>query len=131
MTVHENSGYENMVPSTPLADRWAAHATEIGLPVMPNAPDERMGSTDMGNISQVIPSIHPYVAIAPEGTPGHSIVFRDAAATPPALENALKAAKAMALTAIDVLTDRDLLESSRREFEKRRTEGVVRGRAMG
>ena len=128
VTVHENSGYENMVPSAPLAQRWAAHASEQGLAVMTSAPDERMGSTDMGNVSQVVPSIHPYVAIAPEGTPGHSTVFRDAAATPQALENALKAAKAMALTAVDVLLDRDLLESAKNEFEKRRREGVVRGR---
>jgi len=131
VTVHENSGYENMVPSTPLSERWAAHASDLGIAVMPSAPDERMGSTDMGNISQVIPAIHPYIAIAPEGTPGHSTLFRDAAATGPALENALKAAKAMALAAVDILADRDLLESSRLEFERRRKEGVVRGRTMG
>ena len=129
VTVHENSGYENMVPSTPLAERWASHIGDLGIPVMPSTPDERMGSTDMGNISQVMPAIHPYIAIAPEGTPGHSTAFRDVAATPPALQNALVAAKAMALTAIDVLTDRALLESARDEFEKRRRDGIVRGKA--
>ena len=129
VTVHENSGYENMVPSTPLAERWAAHANDLGIPVMTSPPDERMGSTDMGNVSQVIPAIHPYIAIAPEGTPGHSTVFRDAAATPQALDNALKAAKAMALTAVDVLSERQLLDSTTEEFERRRKEGVVRGRA--
>jgi len=128
ITVHENSGYENMVPSTPLAERWAAHLGELGIPVMPSALDERMGSTDMGNISQVLPAIHPYIAIAPEGTPGHSTAFRDAAGTAPALENAFAAAKAMALTAIDVLTDKALLESAREEFDRRRREGVVHGR---
>jgi len=128
VTIHENSGYENMVPSSPLADRWAQHASEQGLQVMAGAPDERMGSTDMGNVSQVIPAIHPYIAIAPEGTPGHSTLFRDAAGTPEALANALKAAKAMALTAVDVLADRELLERAKVEFEDRRKEGVVRGR---
>ncbi len=131
VTVHENSGYENMVPSGPLSDRWAAHVTDLGVAVQPSAPDERMGSTDMGNVSQVIPAIHPYIAIAPEGTPGHSTVFRDAAATPTALDNALKAAKAMALTAVDVLADRDLFDGARAEFDKRRKEGVVRGRVSG
>jgi amidohydrolase len=128
VTVHVNSGYENMVPSTPLAERWAAHLGELGIPVMPSAADERMGSTDMGNISQVLPAIHPYIAIAPEGTPGHSTAFRDAAGTPPALESAFTAAKAMALTAIDALTDKALLERAREEFERRRREGVVRGK---
>jgi amidohydrolase len=129
VTVHENSAYENMVPATPLAERWAAHIAELGIAVAPSAPDERMGSTDMGNVSQVLPAIHPYIAIAPEGTPGHSTAFRDAAGSPQALENALAAAKAMALTAIDVLSDRGLLERVREEFEKRRKDGVVRGKS--
>jgi DNA-binding MarR family transcriptional regulator len=77
----------------------------------------------------VLPAIHPYIAIAPEGTPGHSTAFRDAAGSPQALENALAAAKAMALTAIDVLSDRGLLERAREEFEKRRKDGVVRGKS--
>ncbi len=128
VTVPDTSGYENMVPSTPLADRWAAHLTELGVPIQPAISDERMGSTDMGNVSQVMPAIHPYIAIAPDGTPGHSTEFRDAAATPQAFGNAIAAAKAMALTAIDVLADRGLLESARDEFERRRREGVVQGR---
>ncbi|MBU6423397.1 MAG: M20 family metallopeptidase [Chloroflexota bacterium] len=128
VTVPENSGYANMVPSTPLAERWAEHLTALGAPIHPATSDERMGSTDMGNVSQVIPAIHPYVAIAPDGTPGHSIEFRDAAATPEAFDSAIAAAKAMALTAVDVLADRSLLESARDEFERRRREGTVRGR---
>jgi amidohydrolase len=128
ITVHENAGYENMIASTPLAERWAAHLADLGVPVMSTAPDERMGSTDMGNVSQMVPSIHPYIAIAPEGTPGHSTAFRDAASTPQALESALAAAKAMALTAVDLLADRSLYERAREEFERRRAEGVVKGK---
>jgi amidohydrolase len=131
VTVRENSGYENMIAATSISERWGAHVKSLGLPVMNASADERMGSTDMGNVSRVIPSIHPYIAIAPEGTPGHSTAFRDAAATPQAHENALVAAKAMALTAIDVLTDATVLQSARDEFEKRRKEGVVKGRASG
>lgn len=128
VTVNENAGYENMVPSAPLAERWADHLTGLGVAIQPAVSDERMGSTDMGNISQVIPSIHPYIAIAPDGTPGHSVEFRDFAGTPEAFDNAIAAAKAMALVAVDVLADRSLYESARDEFERRRREGVVRGR---
>ena len=49
--------------------------------------DLNAGSTDMANVSWVCPTIHPDLAIAPEGTPGHSILFRDAAATPRADED--------------------------------------------
>jgi metal-dependent amidase/aminoacylase/carboxypeptidase family protein len=129
ITVHENSGYENMVPSQPLAERWATHMRALGQPVQTVVDDERMGSTDMGNVSQVLPSMHPYVGIASEGTPGHSTAFRDAAATPEAHAAAIFAAKAMALVTIDVLADATLLERARAEFEERRIQGVVKGKA--
>jgi amidohydrolase len=129
LTVHENSGYENMVPSAALAARWAGHMRAMGQPVQVTQDDERMGSTDMGNVSQILPAIHPYIAIAPEGTPGHSTAFRDAAATPAAHENALFAAKALALVAIDALTDPSLLERARAEFEERRKQGLVKGKS--
>jgi len=128
ITVHENSGYENMSPSLPLAERWSAHLRSLGRTVATTLDDERMGSTDMGNVSQLLPAIHPYIGIAPEGTPGHSTAFRDAAATPEAQENAIAAAKAMALTTIDLLTDPALLEAARAEFEEKRKAGVVKGR---
>jgi metal-dependent amidase/aminoacylase/carboxypeptidase family protein len=101
----------------------------LGQSVQSTVDDERMGSTDMGNVSQILPSIHPYIGIAPEGTPGHSTAFRVAAATPEAHENALFAAKALALVAIDALADDGLLERARADFDERRKQGVVRGKA--
>ena len=129
VTVHENSGYENMVPSQPLAERWAAHMRALGQTVQATQDDERMGSTDMGNVSQILPAIHPYIGIAPDGTPGHSTAFRDAAATPQAHEAAFFAAKALALVTIDALADPSLLDRARAEFEERRTQGMVKGKA--
>ena len=38
----------------------------------PGRPNERMGSTDLGNVSYTVPAIHPYIAIVPETVPGHS-----------------------------------------------------------
>jgi len=127
VNVNENSGYENMVPSTPLTERWAEHVRGLGIEVMQSVEDERMGSTDMGNVSQIVPAAHPYIAIAPEGTPGHSTAFRDAAATPGAHANAIAAAKALALVAVDLLADPGLLARARSEFEERQRTGVVRG----
>ena len=66
-------------PST-LEARWVANAAAYGI--VDQGPDPNSGSTDMGNVSWVCPTIHPELAIAPKGTPGHSILFRDAAATP-------------------------------------------------
>jgi amidohydrolase len=128
VSVDENAGYENMVFSTPMAERWAAHLRSLGVNVFDARDDERVGSTDMGNVMQVIPAIHPYIAISDQTIPGHSTAFRDHAATPEALDRALTAAKALALTAIDVLAEPEVLTKARAEFEERRAAGVVKGR---
>ena len=129
VTVNENAGYENMVFSTPLADRWSHHMRSLGVQVFEARDDERVGSTDMGNVMQVLPAIHPYIAISQEPIPGHSTAFREAVVQQEAHENALLAAKALALTAIDVLADPDVLRKARAEFEERRGRGIVKGRS--
>ena len=70
----------------------------------------------MANVSWVCPTIHPDLAIATEGTPGHSIVFRDAAATPRADETTLLAATLVAQTALELFRDPALVEAAWREF---------------
>ena len=128
VSVDENAGYENMVFSSPMAARRTGHMRSLGMQVFDARDDERVGSTDMGNVMQVLPGIHPYIAISDQTIPGHSTAFRDHAATPEALDRALVASKALALTAIDVLGDPDLLKSARAEFDERRAAGTVKGR---
>ena len=127
ITVPEESAYDDMVFSTPLAERWAGHVTELGVTVHEVKDDERAGSTDMGNVMQALPAIHSYIAITRHNVPGHSVAFREAAVTDFAHHRALVAAKAMALTAIDLLADPALLVAAHREFNERRRQGIVRG----
>ena len=89
VTVNENAGYENMVFSTPIAERWAHHMRAQGVQVYEARDEERVGSTDMGNVMQVLPAIHPYIAISPEPIPGHSIAFREAVVGQEAHDNAI------------------------------------------
>jgi hypothetical protein len=70
----------------------------------------------MANVSWVCPTIHPELAIAPEGTPGHSIRFRDAAATPQADETTLLAATLIAQTAYELFADPALVAAAWSEF---------------
>jgi amidohydrolase len=128
VAVDENAGYENMVFSSAMAERWTGHMRGLGMQVFEARDDERVGSTDMGNVMQMLPAIHPYIAISDQTIPGHSTAFRDHAGTPEALARALVAAKALALTAIDVLADPDVLKRARAEFEERRAAGTVKGR---
>jgi amidohydrolase len=104
--------YANMVPSTILADLFDANLTALGREVQLPDPNERMGSTDMGNVSHVIPALHPYVAIAPEEVAGHSPEFRAAAASPEGHAGLLDAAKALAMTAVDLFSNPDLVDAA-------------------
>src|SRR5256712_11398867 len=61
---HEiQKGYDAMKPNRPLADAFGRHLQELGWAVDLPPQRQRMGSTDMGNVSQIIPSVHPYLAI--------------------------------------------------------------------
>jgi metal-dependent amidase/aminoacylase/carboxypeptidase family protein len=99
-----------------LEARWVANAAAYGI--VDQGPDPNSGSTDMANVSWVCPTIHPELAIADEGTPGHSIRFRDAAATPRADETALLAATLVAQTAYELFADPALVSAAWEEFRR-------------
>jgi amidohydrolase len=99
-------GYRDMVNNLALARVFGAHLEALGR--TPRERDETIGtgSTDMGDVSHVVPSIHPWLAIVPEGAAlCHEHKFAEAAASDPGLRTAVVAAKAMARTAIEFLTD--------------------------
>ena len=74
------------------------------------------GSTDMGNVSQVVPSIHPMVTIAPFEVLIHTPEFASAAASEAGHKGLLDAAKAMAMTVADILDQPETLAEIRQEF---------------
>jgi amidohydrolase len=84
--------------------------------VVDEGPDPFPGSTDMGNVSHVLPTIHPDLAICEPGVPAHSVRFRDAAVTPRADAATLLAATLVAQTAYDLFADPSLVEAAWREF---------------
>jgi hypothetical protein len=74
----------------------------------------------MGDVSHVVPAIHPWLGIVDAGTAiCHTHPFADAAASDRGLDTAIVAAKALARTAIDVLSDPTLRTSARAEWEAR------------
>jgi amidohydrolase len=75
-------------------------------------------STDMGNVSQLVPAIHPLVAVAPFDVFMHSPQFAQSAASDGAFRSILDAAKAMAMTVVDILSDREALAGIQEEFMK-------------
>jgi amidohydrolase len=113
--VENDAAYEPLKRNDALLDTFRANMNILGVTESPPVKD-RLGSSDVGNVSQVIPTIQPLVKIAPDGTPIHSRAFEAAAVTPIARAGLLNAAKAMAMTTADLLGDAGLLGRVRREF---------------
>jgi metal-dependent amidase/aminoacylase/carboxypeptidase family protein len=75
-----------------------------------------MGSTDMGDVSHLVPSIHPYLAIAPENIAGHTLEFKEYCISEAGKAGMLDAAKAMAMTTVDLLSNPGLLSKAKDEL---------------
>jgi amidohydrolase len=108
--------YVNMLNNLTLAEIFKHNLTTLGMQV--ESLSRRGVATDMGNVSQVTPSIHPFIAAAPRGTPWHSTESARAACSPQAHEATLKAAKAFGMTVIDIFSDPSLVRKIKEEFEQ-------------
>lgn len=110
--------YADMVDNTPLGARYITHAHRFGRDVtIPSATSARVvGSTDMGNVSHLVPSIHPMIKIAPRGTAIHTEDFARYADSPEADKAILDGAKAMACAAIDFWLNTSLRDDIREDF---------------
>lgn len=108
--------YDARLPNPKLVELFKANLETLGLEVELATGNERLGSSDIGNVSQVVPTIHPYIAIAPEEVGGHTIEFREAAASPAGHQGLIHAAQALAMTAVDLLAEPGNLADAQRTF---------------
>jgi amidohydrolase len=111
---------EMVSTNRPLAEAFAANAKTLGREMKPRRPRDTHGSTDMGNVTSILPGIHPFLSITDGPVPGHSTEFAAAARTPLALETMHIAAKALAMTAIDVLREDKLSVRAKEAFDGQR-----------
>jgi amidohydrolase len=96
--------YEPMRTNAALAQRYAELAAALGRHAAPPDVREGAGSTDMGNVSQRVPSLHAYIAIDDVAQP-HTAAFREAARSARADVAVVDGATLLAQLAYDVLTD--------------------------
>jgi metal-dependent amidase/aminoacylase/carboxypeptidase family protein len=99
-----------------MAELFRRNLERIGVPEDPEDPEAGYGSTDCGNVSQVLPTIHPYIRISPNGVPNHSREFAEWARSPMARTGLVAAAKALAMTALDLLASPEELKKAKAEF---------------
>ena len=111
--------YAPMNNNLTLARLFSLNLESLGRKVKPLDDRSGFGSTDMGNISQIMPAIHPSVAIAEPGISLHSTDFALAAASEAGHQGLLDAAKALAMTVADVLSEPGVLDNVKEEFFRR------------
>jgi len=117
LKLEANPGYTEIVPNRVIGNLFAKNLTSLGREVVAPEPNERMGSTDMGNVSKVVPSIHPYLETVTKDVAGHTIEFREVCMSEKGKSSLLDGAKAMAMTAIDLLMKPQLVQKARTELD--------------
>lgn len=113
----ERTRYSPINPNPVLADLFSGNLEELGEEIEEH--EGGMGSTDMGNVSQEVPAIHPYIKIAEEETPGHSTEFAEASNSDKGYSAMVTAAKALAMTGVDVLGKDGKLEAIQEKFTEK------------
>jgi amidohydrolase len=101
-----------------LARLFRENLESLGRRVRLSDPESALGSTDMGNVSQLVPAIHPEVAIAPEEVVIHSPEFALAAASDAGSRGLTDAAKAMAMTVADLVSSPETVGRIKEEFRQ-------------
>ncbi len=116
VTIEEDSKFfEDMNSNDTLAKLFLNNIEQLGILDMVESTGE-IGSTDMGNVSYIVPSIHPCYAIG-SGEVNHTREFTAVANTAEAHKATLTVAKAMTHTCIDVLITDGLLEKVKEDFK--------------
>jgi len=110
--------YDNMVTNETLSNIFSEQLISLGVDSEEMVENrDGSGSLDMGNVSLVVPSIHPYIKICNELYSCHTTEFRDAALSEQGKEAMILGAKAMASTAYELLTKQELLKKIKEEFD--------------
>jgi amidohydrolase len=110
--------YAPMRNNMTLARLFRRNMQSLGRKIGLSDPSKGFGSTDMGNVSQIVPSIHAGVAIAPKEVATHSPEFALAAASEAGIQGMLDAAKALAMTVVDLLANPEIAIRVKQEFQQ-------------
>jgi len=111
-TFEANDDLENNPVLTAIFDENVRRHTDDVI----GRTEESIGSTDAGDVSKVLPTIHPMVSIAPKGTALHSEEFARASCSEEGFNGMMVAAKALALTALDLIAGDEFLERAWKSF---------------
>lgn len=113
----EDHAYADVRDSAALLTAYVDNGRAVGREFLAPSPNSMVvGSTDMGNVSYLAPSIHPMIQVAPRGVPIHTARFADYAGGSDGDKAAIDGAKILAMTALDVWADVALRQAVETEF---------------
>ena len=115
--VQSSKPYRSRKVNAPMNGQYLKDMAELGDNVVPLTA-VNMGSSDFGNFSQELPGVHDYFAITDHRIAGHSAEFAEAARSDFALDNALRAAAAMAHIALKFMTDEKFRAEVKADFSR-------------
>jgi amidohydrolase len=110
--------YTDLRNNSVLAELFEENLQRLGIDPVDGVPWENAGSTDMGNVSHVVPALHPTLAIAPTDVAGHSQAFLEASNSLRGYQAMIDAAKALAMTGADLLAEPGLADKAKVEFRR-------------
>ncbi|GEQ06680.1 M20 family metallopeptidase [Staphylococcus gallinarum] len=102
------NGVNEFVKTSKLDDLFAKYATEMGEAVIDD--DFGYGSTDTGNVSHVVPTIHPHIKIGSRNLVGHTHRFREAAGSTHGDQALIRGAKILSLMGLELIEDSALFK---------------------
>lgn len=102
------NGVNEFIKAPKLDDLFEKYATELGEEVIDD--DFGYGSTDTGNVSHVVPTIHPHIKIGSRNLVGHTHRFREAAASLQGDQALIRGAKILALMGLELIENKPLLD---------------------
>ncbi|GAI39463.1 unnamed protein product, partial [marine sediment metagenome] len=109
----------SMCSNSTLARLFSQNMESLGRKMRYSLPFRSFASSDIGNVSQRVPSIHGLVAAAPEGTIGHSPEMASAAASEMGIRGMLDGATAMAMTVVDLVAMPTTIMKMKEEFRQK------------
>jgi amidohydrolase len=111
----ENS-FDNLISNETLKEIVKKYFEEFGEEI--EEPPATSGSTDVGNVSHVVPTVNPTIKAVPKGVKPHTKEFTENTRLKLAHDALVKASKVLALSALEVLGDVELLDAMREDFNK-------------
>ena len=109
--------YENMLYNEIVSNLYKTNSEQCGIKYVELT--KPVASTDMGNVSHLIPAIHPVYQVGDGTQLNHTREFASVTNTPVAYQNTLIAAKALAMTAVDLYVTPKLVKQAKEEFSKK------------